>query len=85
MKSILLKVDDKLFEETEAHAKELKTSRNGYIKKALEVYNKWAEKKQIEDQLRREVLLLKKSDTDAALSAEFEEASLTDLEKYLDD
>lgn len=59
MKSILLKLDDKLFEETEKQVKELKISRNSYIKEALEKYNNLVEKKQTEMQLAKESLLVR--------------------------
>ena len=59
MKSVLLKLDDKLFEETEKQVKELKMSRNGYIKEALEKYNRLVERKQVELQLAKESLLVR--------------------------
>lgn len=59
MKSILLKIDDKLFKETEKQVKELKMSRNGYIKEALEKYNLLVERKQVELQLAKESLLVR--------------------------
>ncbi len=59
MKSILLKLDDKLFEETEKQVKELKISRNGYIKEALEEYNLLVERKRVELQLAKESLLVR--------------------------
>lgn len=51
MKSILLKIDDKLFEEMEKQVKKLKISRNGYIRRALTDYIKLLEKKKIELEL----------------------------------
>jgi len=84
MKSILLKIDEKLLTETAVHVKQLKTSRNSYIKQALETYNKLLKRKEIEDQLRKEVLMLNKFDPDRELKKEFETASLTDMQKYLD-
>lgn len=59
MKSILLKLDDKLFEETEKQVKELNISRNGYIKEALEEYNLLVERKHVELQLAKESLLVR--------------------------
>jgi hypothetical protein len=85
MKSILLKIDEKLLKETEVHVKQLKTSRNSYIKQALETYNKFLKRKEIEDQLRKEVLMLNNIDPDRELKKELEMASLTDMQKYLDD
>ena len=84
MKSILLKIDEKLLKETEVHVKELKISRNNYIKTALETYNKILQRKGIEEQLRREVALIKKDKKGWDEFKEWEEASLTDLNNYLD-
>ncbi|MES2378508.1 MAG: hypothetical protein V4553_18090 [Bacteroidota bacterium] len=85
MKSILLKLDDSLFAETEERVKAGKTSRSNYIKTAIEQYNKWQKGKAIEEQVRREVALLKEFDPDTELKKEFETASLEDLKKYLND
>jgi len=85
MKSILLKLDDKLFEETDRQVKAIKTSRSNYIKTAIEQYNKWHKKKTLEDQLEREAKLLKEYDPDKELKNEFEMASLHDLQKYLNE
>lgn len=59
MKSVLLKLDDDLFRETENRVKELKTSRNSYIKKAVEVYNKFLDRKELEKQLAYESFLVR--------------------------
>lgn len=85
MKSILLKLDDKLFEETDKQVKAERTSRSNYIKTAIEQYNKWQKKKAIEAQIAREVELLKQHDPDRELIRDFETASLTDLKKHLDE
>ncbi len=85
MKSVLLKLDDKLFEETEKQVKALQVSRNGYIKEAIANYNKKLERKALEEQLRREVEILKEHDPDKDLKELFETASLTDLQKHLDE
>jgi metal-responsive CopG/Arc/MetJ family transcriptional regulator len=85
MKSILLKLDDKLFEETDKHVKAEKTSRSNYIKIAIEHYNKWQAKKLLEEQILREVELLKKFDPDRELIEEFELASLKDMQKHIDE
>lgn len=84
MKSILLKLDDKLFAETEERVKAEKTSRSNYIKQAIEQYNKWQRKKAIEAQLEREVELIKHDAESWKEFKEMEEASLTDLNKLLD-
>lgn len=85
MKSILLKLDDNLFAETDERVKAGKTSRSNYIKTAIEHYNKWQKQKALEIQIAREVALLKEFDPDKELKREFETASLQDLQKYLDD
>jgi metal-responsive CopG/Arc/MetJ family transcriptional regulator len=85
MKSILLKLDDKLFEETDKHVKAEKISRSNYIKMALEQYNNWQAKKALEEQIIKEVQLLNQFDPDRELKQEFESASLHDLQKYLDE
>jgi len=85
MKSILLKLDDKLFEETDKQVKADKTSRSSYIKTAIEQYNKWKKVKALEEQLEKEVELLKRSDPDSDLKQAHQTASLQDLQKYLDE
>ncbi|MFI5136628.1 MAG: hypothetical protein ACHQIM_02295 [Sphingobacteriales bacterium] len=85
MKSILLKLDDKLFEETDKQVKAEKTSRSNYIKTAIEQYNKWQKRKAQEEQIAREVALLKEFDPDRELKNVFQAASLDDLQKYLDE
>lgn len=85
MKSILLKIDDELFRETEERVKELKISRNSYIKKAMKMCNKWLKDKSIENQLRKESLMIRNESYDQDLIREFQEASLEDLQKHLDE
>jgi metal-responsive CopG/Arc/MetJ family transcriptional regulator len=85
MKSILLKLDDKLFEQTDKYVKVEKTSRSNYIKTAIEQYNKWQEKRLLEEQIVKEVQLLNQFDPDNELKEEFESASLSDLQKYLNE
>ncbi|HVW13411.1 MAG TPA: hypothetical protein VHB54_06315 [Mucilaginibacter sp.] len=85
MKSILLKLDDKLFEETDKYVKSEKTSRSSYIKTAIEQYNKWQRKKALEDKITKEVELLKQFDPDKELKKEFESASISDLQKNLNE
>jgi metal-responsive CopG/Arc/MetJ family transcriptional regulator len=85
MKSILLKLDDKLFEETDRQVKAEKTSRSNYIKTAIEQYNKWQKRRALEEQISREVALLKDFDPDKELKKEFETATLHDLQKHIDE
>jgi hypothetical protein len=85
MKSILLKLDDKLFEETEKQVKAEKTSRLNYIKRAIEQYNTLQQRRTLEKQIEREVELLKQFDPDFDLKQDFQASSLNDLQKYLDE
>lgn len=85
MKSILLKIDDELYSEVELSAKELNTSRTAFIKKALEAYLKAWERRKLEQELRKEVEEIKKYDLDRKLISEFDAASLSDLQKHLDE
>ncbi len=85
MKSVLLKLDDQLFAETDELVKAGRTSRSNYIKIAIEHYNKWQIKKALEEQIVREVQLLNEFDPDKELKDEFESASLHDLQKHLED
>ena len=85
MKSVLLKLDDKLFEETEKQVKKLKISRNGFIKEAIANYTKMLVRKEWEEQIRLEVAILKAHDPDKELKQIFQTASLIDMQKYLDD
>lgn len=73
MKSILLKIDEKLLEETETHVKELQTSRNSYIKKALEKYNKFLERKKLEKQFAEESYMVREESV--RINKEFDDSS----------
>jgi predicted transcriptional regulator len=59
MKSILLKLDDELFEEVNASAKELNTTKTGFIKKAILAFKKANYEKRIEAQLKRESFMVR--------------------------
>lgn len=85
MKSILLKLDDKLFEETEEQVKELKTSRSNYLKTALKAYNNLVKRKRLETQIKKEIALIKENNYDQELINDFNEASLVDLQKFLNE
>ncbi len=84
MKSILLKIDDELYSEVETSAKELNTSKTGFIKKAILAYKKASDRKKLEIQLAREVALIKANKEGLTEMREWEEASLRDLSEYLD-
>ncbi|TKC00977.1 hypothetical protein [Pedobacter cryophilus] len=85
MKSILLKIEDELFNEVEKTAKEIHISKTAFIKKAVESYIKIWERKKLEKELKKEIQEIKKYDLDRVLISEFEEASLTDLQKHLNE
>lgn len=57
MKSLSLKLDDEVFNETERIIEKLHYARNRYINEALELYNKYNNRKLIKDQLRKESTL----------------------------
>jgi len=59
MKSILLKIDDELFQEVEESAKELKTSKTDFIKKAIVAFKKINYERKIEAQLARESYMVR--------------------------
>lgn len=73
MKSILLKIDDKLLDETEVHVRELKTSRNSYIRQALEKYNQMLERSNLEKQFAYESQMIREGS--AAVNDEFTNTS----------
>lgn len=70
MKSIALKLDDAVFEETEEILKNLKTSRNRYVNEAISHFNKIQRRKQLEAQLTVESALV--SENSVAVLHEFE-------------
>lgn len=78
MKSILLKLDDELFNKTEDLVKETKLSRNSYIKKAVEVYNKLLERKKLEKQFAYESMLVREESM--AINQEISDSYLEDFD-----
>lgn len=58
MKSITLKLDDKIFEETEAMVSSTTKDRNRYINEALEHYNKFNKRTILTEKLRKEVAIV---------------------------
>jgi hypothetical protein len=54
MKNLSLKLDDEIFLETEKVVEKLGTTRNRYINEALEIYNKYYNRKMLRDQLVKE-------------------------------
>ena len=58
MKSISLKLQDQILEDTEGLVEHLKVSRNKYINEAIEFYNTYQKKKLIAEQLMKESKLV---------------------------
>lgn len=54
MKNLSLKLDDDIFLETEKVVEKLGTTRNRYINEALEIYNRYYNRKFLRDQLVKE-------------------------------
>lgn len=54
MKNLSLKLDDDIFLETEKVVEKLGTTRNRYINEALEIYNRYYNRKMLRDQLVKE-------------------------------
>ena len=54
MKNLSLKLDDDIFLETEKVVEKLGTPRNRYINEALEIYNRYYNRKMLRDQLVKE-------------------------------
>jgi len=54
MKNLSLKLDDEIFLETEKVVEKLGTTRNRYINEALEIYNRYYNRKMLRDQLMKE-------------------------------
>ena len=75
MKTLSLKLDDSVFEETEEVVAELKVARNRYINEALSLYNKFNKRKALKKRLAKESKLVTQS------SAEI----LTEFEKLADE
>lgn len=74
MKTLSLKLDDTVFEETEKLTAELKLARNRYINEALNLYNQYNKRKVLKKKLAKESKLVAISSSEVL--AEFE--SLTD-------
>jgi len=76
MKTVSLKIDDSVFDETEKILSRIKKPRNRYINEAIEYYNKVQRKKILEKKLRKESELVK-SDSMSVLK-DFEEIDYAD-------
>jgi len=76
MKSVSLKIDDSIFDETEKILDRIKKPRNRYINEALEFYNKYQRKQILEKRLKKESNLVK-ADSMTVLK-DFEEIDYAD-------
>jgi metal-responsive CopG/Arc/MetJ family transcriptional regulator len=70
MKTISLKIEDSIFNETEKLVSKLKKSRNRYINEAIDYYNAQQKRRILGDQLERESKLVRKESM--AVLREFE-------------
>lgn len=70
MKTLSLKLDDNIFEETEKMTSKLKLARNRYINEALNIYNLFNKRQLLKKQLHKESNAISKDSMD--ILAEFE-------------
>ena len=59
MKTISLKIDDAIFQDTENIIKTKKKARNRYINEAIDFYNKMQQREALKRQLQKESLLVR--------------------------
>jgi len=76
MKTVLLKIDDSIFGETENILSRIKKPRNRYINEALEYYNKVQKRQILEKRLKVESELVKEESLN--ILKEFEEIEYGD-------
>lgn len=70
MKTLSLKLDDNIFEETEKMTSKLKLARNRYINEALSIYNLYNKRRFLKKQLTKESKSISKDSME--ILAEFE-------------
>ena len=70
MKTLSLKLDDKIFDETEEVTAKLKLARNRYINEAVSIYNLFNKRRLLKKQLTKESKLT--SNDSMEILAEFE-------------
>jgi len=58
MKTLSLKIDSSIFEETEKIVSQLKKPRNRYINEAIEFYNRFQRRQLLEERLKKESKLV---------------------------
>jgi hypothetical protein len=75
MKTLSLKLDETIFEETEKVVSELNLPRNRYINEAVNLYNQYNKRRLLKDKLSKESRLVAKSSKEV----------LTEFEKIADD
>ena len=64
MKTLSLKLDDKIFDEAEAITSKLKLARNRYINEAVSIYNSYNKRRLLKSQLLKESKLTSKDSMD---------------------
>jgi hypothetical protein len=64
MKTLSLKLDDKIFDETEELTSKLKLARNRYINEAVNIYNLYNKRRLLKNQLMKESKLTGKDSMD---------------------
>lgn len=75
MKTLSLKLDDKIFDEAEELTSKLKLARNRYINEAVNIYNLYNKRKLLKKQLTKESKLTSKDSMDI----------LNEFEKLIDE
>lgn len=75
MKTLSLKLDDKIFDEAEEITAELKLARNRYINEAVNLYNLFNKKRMLKKQLMKESKLVSNDSMDI----------LNEFEKLIDE
>ncbi len=76
MKTVSLKIDDSIFEETEKILSKMKKPRNRYINEAIDYYNKLQRRLIIEKRLKKESELVKEDSM--SVLKEFEKIDYVD-------
>jgi predicted transcriptional regulator len=64
MKTLSLKLDDEIFDETESITSKLKLARNRYINEAVSIYNRVNRRRLLKKQLTKESHLISKDSMD---------------------
>jgi predicted transcriptional regulator len=64
MKTLSLKLDDEIFDETESITSKLKLARNRYINEAVSIYNRVNKRRLLKKQLTKESHLISKDSMD---------------------